>query len=229
MSVPVTLGRFTFRSKTAAIAALRATRDAHNDNTPILDDDAVDLLLGVVAAHPQVAQKVGVGITGFFVATSPDYPTRCFYLQRSDGSVTDFSWNESISPATPINRLRMACRNAIEDHKTAFKEATWPYADTTPRVCPITQEPFNRGEAHVDHQPPQTIKTLVDAWLRAQGLTINDVPIDHIGDLRSVDTFADEGHRQQWRRFHQQNANLRLVSAAGNLRQGARLLEIDGK
>lgn len=225
-SVPVTLGRFTFRSKVAAIAALRATRNAYDDNVPILDDDAVDLLLGVVAAHPQVTQKVGAGITGFFVAKSPDYPTRCFYLQRSDGSVTDFSWNEAISPATPINRLRMACRNAIEDQKTAFKEATWPHADVAPRVCPITGEQFNRGEAHVDHQPPQTIKTLVEAWLAAKGLAIKDVPIDHVGDLRSVDTFADEGHGQQWRKFHQENAKMRLVSAVGNLRQGARLLEI---
>lgn len=223
-SSPVTLGPFTFKSKSAAKDALRTIRDAVKDRQPILDDDAVDLLLGVVAAHPQATQKVGVGIAGFFVARSPDYPTRCFYLRRVDGSETDFSWNETMSPTSPITRLRMACRNATMDQKLEFKDREWPITDGGERICPITGKEFTRESAHVDHQPPQTYMKLVDDWLSAEGLSIGDVPIDHIGDLRSVDAFADVRQGEDWSEFHREHAVLRLVSAEGNLRQGARLL-----
>jgi hypothetical protein len=224
-SVPITLGPFTFRSISAAKGALRAIRDDYEDDAPILDSYAVDLLLGVVATHSQAREKIGVGIAGFFVAKAPSYGTRCFHLRRIDGSVTDFSWNEAITPTKPIERLRMACRNAIEDQKTSFKDSSWLIDDLGARVCPITGEPFDRANAQVDHQPPWTLKALVEAWLTAQGLKVEDVPIDHTGDLRCVDSLADERHRQSWRAFHAKNARLQLVSATGNLRQGARLLD----
>jgi hypothetical protein len=223
-SIPVTLGRFTFPSKQAAIAALREIRDRYQDGLPILEDDAVDILLGVVAAHPQAKEKVGVGICGFFVAKAPDFSTHCFYLRRIDGKEAEFSWKEAITPTRPIDRLRMACRNAIEDQKIAFKDAKWPSSDTHPRVCPITGKAFSRSEAHVDHQPPKTLKSLVAAWLAVENLAVDDIPIDHIGDLRCVDTFAESDQRESWRTYHGDHAQLRLISAEGNLRQGARLL-----
>jgi hypothetical protein len=223
-SIPVTLGRFTFPSKQAAKAALREIRDRHQDGVPILEEDAVDILLEVVAAHPQAKEKVGAGIRGFFVGKAPEFSTRCFYLRRIDGSDTEFSWNETITPTKSIDRLRMACRNAIEDQKTGFKDAKWPWSDIQPRVCPITGEPFSRSEAHVDHQPPRTLKSLVAAWLAVENLAVDEVQIDHIGDLRSVDTFAKSDQRESWRTYHRDHAQLRLISAEGNLRQGARLL-----
>lgn len=222
----VTLGRFTFRSKKAANDSLRAVRDAHPDYQPILGDDEVDLLLGVVAAHPQMAEKVGVGIASFFVATSPDYPTRCFYLIRTDGSKTDFSWKETLSPTKPVQRLRMCCRNAVDYQKTAHKDIAWPSSESGMRVCPITGESFDRGSAHVDHQSPDTFVKLVDDWLAINHLSIEDIPIHHVGDMRSVDTFLDPRQRDVWRSFHSDRAILRMVSASGNLRQGARMLDL---
>jgi hypothetical protein len=221
---PVTLGRFTYPSIKDAKAALRALRDEHRGGAPILAEDAVDLLLSVVSAHPQAKEKVGAGIAGFLVAKSPDWPTDCFYLRRVDGTETDFSWNEAITPTSPIARLRMACRNAIEGQKTAFKDGEWPLADATPRRCPITGEVFGRAEAHVDHVPPATLQRLVEGWLETRGITAEDVLVNHTGDLRSVDEIADPEFLASWREYHQENTRLRLVSAAGNLRQGAREL-----
>jgi hypothetical protein len=40
-SIPVTLGRFTFRTQSAARGMLRAIRDASPDYEPILDEDAI--------------------------------------------------------------------------------------------------------------------------------------------------------------------------------------------
>jgi hypothetical protein len=97
-SIPVTLGRYTYPSKSAADEALRALRDKHLAGDPILEEDDVELLRAVVAAHPEAAEKIGAGIAGFFVARAPDHPTYCFYLKRSDGTVIDFSWKEALTP-----------------------------------------------------------------------------------------------------------------------------------
>jgi hypothetical protein len=223
-SVSVTFGKFTFKSKAAAIKVLREVRDGHPDHMPILDEDTVELLLGVVAAHPQSRQKAGVGITGFFVARSPEYPSRCFYLRRIDGTETDFSWNEAISPTQPLLRLKMACRNAIYGQKKEYKDTEWPMHVDGTKTCPITGEEFDRDTAHVDHQPPQTFSKLVDDWMNEEGVALGDVGIDHIGDMMCVDTFQDDAQRDSWRSFHSKHAILRLVSATGNLRQGARFL-----
>ena len=221
-AIPVTLGRFTFASKKAAKDALRQLRDIHIDGSPILDEDAVDMLLDVVRTHPQAQQKVGPGITGFYVSEAPEFGTMCFYLRRTDGTVTDFSWNEAITPASPIVRLRNACRNAIAAEKMAYRDEAWPLADVGLRVCPITGRRYGRADAHVDHVPPDTLKRLVERWLAASNIGVADVAVDHVGDLRAVDEIADAGLLQSWRAYHSEHARLRLISGEGNLRQGAR-------
>lgn len=211
--IPVTLGGFTFKSKADAKKALRAIRDKHSDRKPIYDEDDVELLLGVVAVHPQATEKMGAGIDGFFVAKAPQHSTHCFYLCRTDGSETDFSWNEALSPTTPLNRLRTACREAIKQQKINFKDTEWPSQDDVARVCPITGKKFARVEAHVDHQPPETLSVLVGKWLKEESLNVEDVSVNHTGDVRAVDTFTNEAQRTSWVAFHKQHAILRLVSA----------------
>lgn len=221
-SIPVQLGSTLFKSKKAAIAALRAIRDAHKDRQLIVDEDALDVLMGVVAAHPQAAEKIGAGIAGFYVAQAPEYSTRCFYLKRVDGSHTDFSWNEAVTPTTPPKRLHSACRNAIADQKLEFRDAEWRQDDLAPRICAITGKSFTREEAHVDHCPPKTHAKLVEQWLSHTSLAVADILIDHIGDLRATDHLADKDQRVAWKRFHLKHAELRIVSASGNLQQGTR-------
>ena len=223
-AIPVTLGRFTFPSKKAAKDALRDLRDLHIDGAPIVDDDAVDMLFDVVRTHPQAQQKIGPGITGFYVSEAPEYGPMCFYLRRVDDTVTDFSWNEAITPASPTARLRNACRNAIAAEKMAYRDEAWPLADVKLRACPVTGKDYLRDDAHVDHIPPDTLKCLVDRWLAASNIGVDDVAVDHVGDLRAVDEIADAHLLESWRAYHAEHARLRLISGEGNLRQGAREL-----
>lgn len=98
-SKPVTLGRFAYPSKAAADEALRTLRDKYIAGGPILEEDDVNLLRAVVAAHPHAAEKIGSGIAGFFVSKAPQYGTYCFYLRRTDGTAIDFSWKEALTPS----------------------------------------------------------------------------------------------------------------------------------
>ncbi|WP_244442965.1 DCL family protein [Candidatus Phaeomarinobacter ectocarpi] len=53
-------------------------------------DDA-EHLLNLVASHPNAADKIGVGIESFSVRTA-DYGSRCFWVNRTDGSTEKFSF-----------------------------------------------------------------------------------------------------------------------------------------
>jgi hypothetical protein len=53
-------------------------------------DDAEHLAC-LVAMHPQANEKIGTGIESFSVRTA-DYGTRCFWVNRTDGTTERFSF-----------------------------------------------------------------------------------------------------------------------------------------
>ncbi|KAG0555506.1 hypothetical protein KC19_12G173900 [Ceratodon purpureus] len=58
------------------------------------DDEAVQ---AVLKYHHKYSEKVGCGIAYIKVDNSPDYPdVRCFWLVRTDGSATDFSYRKCL-------------------------------------------------------------------------------------------------------------------------------------
>ena len=48
-------------------------------------------LTALVARHPEADEKIGVGIESFSVRTA-DYGTRCFWINRTDGTTEKFSF-----------------------------------------------------------------------------------------------------------------------------------------
>jgi len=64
----------------------------------------------------------------------------------------------------------------------------------------------------------------VDEWLALRVLSVDMVPIIHSGDMRSEDTFVNDDQCKDWQTYHATHAELRMVSAEGNLIQGSREL-----
>jgi len=62
--------------------------------------------------HPFYEMKKGVGIKDFFVEKTI-YGTTGFNIIRIDGSTTDFSFMECISPKNNIRKIKCACRTSI--------------------------------------------------------------------------------------------------------------------
>ncbi len=63
----------------------------------ISDQDTPDLL-AVLERHDDKIEKVGVGIAHFEVGAPTDYPGRCFWLVRTDGSRDNFSFKHCLEP-----------------------------------------------------------------------------------------------------------------------------------
>ncbi|TVU16080.1 hypothetical protein EJB05_39628, partial [Eragrostis curvula] len=57
-------------------------------------------LMEALKFHPRADEKIGVGIREFKIGLNPSHPsTRCFILQRNDGTTEDFSYNKCVMGA----------------------------------------------------------------------------------------------------------------------------------
>ena len=62
-----------------------------------LDNTQAIELLWLLNQHPEAAEKIGVGVAGFFVKINPPYNSRGFGIIRVDSSFTDFSYTLHVS------------------------------------------------------------------------------------------------------------------------------------
>jgi hypothetical protein len=91
---PITLGSLYFRKKGDAAAHLKASLHKYDVGDKVSADDA-EVLRAALALHPDAKAKMGGGITHFSVR-SADFGTKCFWLNRADGSTEKFSYKACI-------------------------------------------------------------------------------------------------------------------------------------
>lgn len=88
-SKPVDLGDLHFAKKGDAVSYLHDMLYRYDLGDRVNHGDAVILMLAL-DRHPEAAEKVGYGVESFSVR-SGDFGTRCFWVNRTDGTTVKFS------------------------------------------------------------------------------------------------------------------------------------------
>ena len=180
--------------------------------------------------HPGYEQKKGSGIDYIHVRSNPVFKnTQGFWLVRIDGTETDFSYKECITP-TKNNKIRVraACRTAIEQSVLRVKKAFF-HGRTEIAVCPFTGEILTWDNSHVDHAMPKTFQFLLDSFLKETGLDIEAIKVVGEGiDNAIVDIFEDKKLECRWIDYHDKHADLRIISATANLGVARKTKETNG-
>lgn len=91
---PIKLGSMHFDKRVDAVSYLKAMLHRYDVGDRVSVDDAV-ILLATLDHHPKSVEKIGCGITHFSVRTA-DFGTKCFWLNRLDGTTDKFSITGSI-------------------------------------------------------------------------------------------------------------------------------------
>jgi hypothetical protein len=91
---PVSLGHMHFAKKGDAVAFLKELLHRYDVGDRVNADDTI-ILLAALERHPDVKSKVGCGITNFSVRTA-DFGTKCFWVNRADGTTEKFSYSACI-------------------------------------------------------------------------------------------------------------------------------------
>lgn len=91
---PMTLGPLQFAKKGDAHVHLKDMLNRYDIGDKVgATDEAV--LLAALQKHPEAATKIGPGITHFSVR-SADFRTKCFWVNRVDGTTEKFSYQTCI-------------------------------------------------------------------------------------------------------------------------------------
>jgi len=91
---PITLGHLKFDRRGDAVIYLKEMLHRYDVGDRVSADDAV-ILRAALENHPRASEKIGGGVVHFSVR-SADFGTKCFWLNRPDGTTEKFSITASI-------------------------------------------------------------------------------------------------------------------------------------
>lgn len=86
---PITLGSMYFARRGDATAYLKQMLNKYDVGDRVNASDEL-ILRAALAFHPEAATKIGCGISSFSVR-SADFGSRCFWVNRTDGTTEKFS------------------------------------------------------------------------------------------------------------------------------------------
>ena len=196
---------------------VRAIRDSYSDDVNLSADDFA-FMCDLLKRHESADIKSGCGIREIFVRQEPIHHTRGFWLRRIDGSETDFSFEMCLrnKPEPRIIKFKAACRTAIKFEVIRFKEKF--FAQQHSAKCQITGETITKQTAHVDHAPPWTFDQIVMAFINEKHIDVDMVKINGIQqDCMLENSITDKQLERQFIEYHNQRANLRVISGFANL------------
>ena len=216
-----------FNSPTALSAHIRQLLWSQPVRAPFTGQEDA-LLREWVTYHPDAAQKVGTGITAFYVDEHRDYGalSRGIYIRRTDSSVIDISYKEPSKALVQLHKtgtLARPARHVVDDFKNALRLIVDPqclavkrkvFRNDSTLACPVTGQPFTFDSAHTDHLYPMTFDAIAWHWCLIWDIRPAEVALVDQGtsfkvkDQQLADAFAG---------FHLETANLRVISKTANI------------
>ena len=214
---PMIVNGQLFRTKKGLREHIRALRDKYADNQP-LDRDDFEFMLYLLNCHDTPENKICCGEMSMYVKRNAIFKrNREFWLTRFDGSETDFSFEACLKHRTKEQRFKAACRTAIASIVTNFKMEFFANHNGA-TLCPMTNEQMTlRHNSHVDHIPPETFDSIVQAFIIQYNLNVDKIELFTGTDGNIREEIVDESLEQMFIEFHNQRARLRVVSRYANL------------
>ena len=87
---PVNIGTMSFPKKGDAVEFFKEMLYKYDLGDKVTLEDS-EILMQLLNKHPEADDKIGKGIASFSVR-SADYNTRCFWVNRVDGTTEKFSF-----------------------------------------------------------------------------------------------------------------------------------------
>ena len=87
-------------------------------------------------------------------------------------------------------------------------------------LCHCEQREITFEESHVDHYPVPFVE-IVERFIAEKQIEVESVAYLSMR-VASKPQFADMDLKQSWQIFHKKNAQLRVISARANMKNGAK-------
>lgn len=215
MKKPIQIGEIRFATKKDAITHYRAILNAYEFGTE-LDRIDFNMVMSLLELHPKVTEKIGVGVNKIRVSKAK-YNTKSFELIRIDGSTEFFSYTKRINaPRTALAQFREACRQAIQEDLREVKIEYFKAHSKNGQVkCQESKALAKYEELNVDHRQPNTFSVIVDRFIELNNIQVDKIQYIYIDG--GPNEIEDDALKQQFRKYHQAKANLRIIRKDLNL------------
>ncbi len=218
----IIIGNKEFKFQKDALAYFKDMLSRHRKNATIDGEDNLSLL-SLIERHPEAVHKIGSGVKRFYKAPA-DMGTSCFWLERVDGSNTDFSYITAVKAKgkSLYQEFAEACRNSIQPDLTRTKECFFENnADSDGCVeCEISGERIAIYESHLDHKKPMTFQVIVRTFIEAHEIEINRDMLSEPKDAQFTTEFTDLSIKERFKKYHHNIAQLRIINTKSNLSLG---------
>jgi len=215
MRKKIEIGEREFATKKDALNHFKTILNSYEFGQNLNKDDLKDIL-DLLESHPNAKEKIGVGIEYVRIA-KVQYNTKSFELVRTDGSTEFFSYTKRINaPKTDFTKLREACRQAIQEDLRNVKLAYFDRFSKKGQVkCQESGDLAKYEELNVDHRQPNTFSVIVDRFVELNKLDLKKIKYLQIDG--GPNELADENLKEEFRQYHRDKANLRIVKKSLNL------------
>lgn len=183
-------------------------------------EEATPFLFAIFQFHDEWNQKTTGGVVNITTQTTP-HGTRCFALVKLSGEQIDISFPHAIR-LIPSPRSETLLPQALRDFRNAARVAIKPqifdFRDRElkqERCCPFTGEPLSRATCSVDHTPPRTFDQLLFDFCVQN--SVNPLVVAVGSEEGTIPVLNDKNLLTAWQQYHQENADLRILSKIGNL------------
>lgn len=222
----IQIGDMEFKFQKEALMFFKKILSSYKDDEIIkVSSCHHNMLSKLIERHPEADQKKGVGIKHFYKART-DKGTSCFYIEREDGSTTEFSYIFAVKAKgkSLYQEFLDACRHSVEDYLIKIKDLFFhTRSDSEGKVeCELTGRKISRKESHLDHMAPLTFQVIVKTFICANKIKISKEMLTSPSDNRITPKFIDEEMKNKFVEFHEYitKDNLRIIESRSNLSLG---------
>jgi hypothetical protein len=177
----------------------------------ITELEDIKFLIGVFENHSEWDVKKGSGINKISVNRTEPYNTKCFFIHRTDGSITDISYKHCLQPLTKLAYIKMACRSAVSEIIINYRDNV----EFGLVCCPFTDELLTLKNTQIDHHN-LTFAELFNKWIVDKDVDILYEKLNTTKDEISSTYFTDLNIVNDFISFHNANTHLRAVSIEAN-------------
>lgn len=215
LRTPIEIGENKFSSKKDALEFYKGILNSYEIGESLNSSD-FDNLFCLLEIHPRKKEKIGCGIDHFRVGIAK-FNTKSFELVRIDGTFEFLSYTKRINkPKDEFTNFRIACRQAIQTDLTNIKQDYFKQNSKKGKVkCQETGEFLSYEELNVDHRQPNTFSVIVDRFIEVKKLNLNE--IEYLEINGGPNEIAKKSLQAEFREYHKEKANLRLVKKELNL------------
>lgn len=206
-----------FKSKKSTLDYYKNILNKYNYED-YLDEVDFNDVNNLLKKHPDSINKIGNGVKAISIGKVRTN-TKCFKIIRNDLTSETFSYfkciNGNYSALTQFNRV---CRDVISDDIQKVKQDYFDRKVVKGKVkCQETGELCSWEDLVIDHRQPQTFSMIVDRFIELYQIDIDN--IDYYESEDGIQTFKDEKITSNFKAYHKEKANLRIVKKNNNSRR----------